>query len=82
MFSLVLLILNASILYGIKYYLYSQANKQIEDVKTIVLNKIMSQNEHVDLSDKEFISDIPSKQNISIRILQEDGKVLNIIKRI
>ena len=50
MFSLVLLILNASILYGIKYYLYSQANKQIEDVKIMVLNKVMSQNEHVDLS--------------------------------
>ena len=24
-----------------------------------------------------MISDVPSKQNISIRILQEDGKVLN-----
>jgi len=78
MFSLVLLILNVSILYGIKYYLYSQANKQIEDVKTIVLNKVMSQNEYVDLSNKEFISDVPSKQNVSIRILQEDGKVLHI----
>ena len=80
MFSLVLLILNASMLYGIKYYFYSQANKQVEDVKIIVLNKVMSQNEHVDLSDKELISDVPSKQNVSIRILQEDGKVLNISK--
>ncbi len=80
MFSLVLLILNASMLYGIKYYFYSQANKQVEDVKIIVLNKVMSQNEHVDLSDKELISDVPSKQNVSIRILQEDGKILNISK--
>ena len=44
MFSLVLLILNVSILYGIKYYLYSQANKQIEDVKIIVLDKVMPEN--------------------------------------
>ena len=80
MFSLVLLILNASMLYGIKYYFYSQANKQVEDVKIIVLNKVMSQNEHVDLSDKELISDVPSKQNVTIRILQEDGKILNISK--
>ena len=78
MFSLVLLILNASILYGIKYYMYSQANKQIEDVKTIVLNKVISQNEQVDLTDSELISDIPFKQSVSIRILQKGGKVLNI----
>ena len=31
MFSLVLLALNASILFGVKHYLYSQANKQIDD---------------------------------------------------
>lgn len=80
MFSLVLLILNASILYGIKYYMYSQANKQIEDVKIMVLNKVISQNEQVDLTDSELIADIPSKQNVSIRILQEGGKVLNISK--
>ncbi|MCB2295690.1 HAMP domain-containing histidine kinase [Clostridium algoriphilum] len=78
MFSLVLLILNASILYGIKYYLYSQANKQIEDVKTIVINKIISQDENINLSDKKMISDVPSKQNVSIRILKGDGKVLNL----
>ena len=80
MFSLVLLILNASILYGIKYYLHTQANKEIEDVKTIVLNRVLSESEHVDLSDKELISEVPSKQNVSIRILQVDGKVLNISK--
>ncbi len=77
-FSLLLIILNASILYGIKYYMYSQANKQVEDVKTIVLNKVVSKNEQVDLTDSELISDIPSKQNISIKILQKGGKVLNV----
>lgn len=77
MFSLVLLILDASILYGIKYYLYSQANKQIEDVKIIVLNKATSENKNLDLLGKELISDVPYKQNVSIKILQEDGKVLN-----
>ncbi|MGH4137418.1 ATP-binding protein [Clostridium sp.] len=77
MFSLVLLILNASILYGIKYYLYGQANKQIEDVKIIMLSKVMSKNKQIDLSSGEMISDIPSKENVSIRILKGDGKVLN-----
>jgi two-component system, OmpR family, sensor histidine kinase ArlS len=77
MFSLVLLILNASVLYGIKYYLYSQANKQIEDVKIIVLNKVKPQNENVELSGKEIVADVTSKQNVFIRILNGDGKVLN-----
>ncbi|WP_291633525.1 HAMP domain-containing sensor histidine kinase [Clostridium sp.] len=78
MFALVLLILNASILYGIKYYLYSQANKQIEDVKIRVLNKASFLNNNISSLGKEIISDVTSKQNVSIRILQGDGKVLNI----
>ena len=77
MFSLVLLILNASILYGIKYYLYSQANKQIEDVKITVLNKIKHLNGNINILEKEITTDVPSNQNVSIRILKVDGKVLN-----
>lgn len=78
MFSLVLLLLNASILYGIKYYLYNQANKQVEDMETIIKNKVASKNERVDLADKEIVSDVPAKENIVIKIVQENGKILNI----
>ncbi|RII34835.1 sensor histidine kinase [Clostridium chromiireducens] len=78
MFSVALLILNTSILFGVKYYLYKDANKQIEDVKVRILKKVKSQRDKVDLSDKELISDVPSEENVSIRILQEDGKMLNI----
>ncbi|WP_238882625.1 ATP-binding protein [Clostridium sp. YIM B02551] len=77
MFSLLLLVLNASILYGVKYYLYSQSNKQLEDIKTIITNKITGQNEHVGLSDKEIVTDIPSNDNIHIRIIKQDGNVIN-----
>ena len=77
MFSLVLLLSNVSILYGVKYYLYNQANKQIEDIQTILLNKITSQNQQLELSDKEIFLDVPSKQNVAIRIIQEHGKIIN-----
>jgi len=77
MFSLVLLLLNASILYGVKYYLYNQANKQVEDIQTVILNNITSQNEQLDLTNKKIFSDVPSNQNIDIRIRQEDGEILN-----
>jgi heavy metal sensor kinase len=77
MFSLVLLLLNGSILYGVKHYLYNQANKQVEDIQTIILSKITSQKEQFELSDKKIFSEVPSKQNVSIRIIQEDGKIIN-----
>ncbi|MBL4933809.1 sensor histidine kinase [Clostridium paridis] len=77
MFSLILLILNAAILYGVKYYVYNQGNKEVEDVKTIVLNKVSDQNQAVDLSDKDILSDVPSKQDIHIRIIQENGTIIN-----
>ncbi|AGY77893.1 sensor histidine kinase [Clostridium autoethanogenum] len=77
MFSLVLLLLNASILYGVKYYLYNQSNKQIDDMQTIILNNIMAKNQHLDLSDKGILLNIPPKENISVRIIQESGKVIN-----
>ena len=44
----------------------------------LCLNRATSQNEHVDLSDKEIISDVPAKENIFIRIVQENGKILNL----
>jgi len=76
MFSLVLLLLNASILFGVKYYLDNQANKQIEDIQTIMSNKL-SQNGTIDLADKDLFLDIPSNENISLRIITQDGKILN-----
>lgn len=76
MFSLVLLILNASILFGVKYYVYNQANKQIEDMQTIMTNKL-GQNETINLSDKEIFEELPVNDNISLRIITQDGKILN-----
>jgi len=72
------MLLNVSILYGIKYYLYNQANKQVDDMGTIVLNKIKLHNENIDLSDTQLFSDTPSKENIFINIVQGNGKSLNI----
>ncbi|OOP74586.1 sensor histidine kinase [Clostridium beijerinckii] len=77
MFSLVLLILNASILYGVKYHLYNQANKEIQDTQNVMLNTIVSKNQQLDLSNEEIFSDIPHNENIDIRIIQEDGTILN-----
>lgn len=78
MFSLVLLILNASILYGVKYYLYVQADKTVEGIKTIILDKAASKAENNDLTDKEFLSDVPPKENVFVKVVQGNMKILNI----
>ena len=77
MFSLVLLILNASMLYGIRYYLYSQADMQINSVQKVLTSRITSQEEAIELSDKDVISEVPSMENLFIRIIDSDGKVIN-----
>ncbi len=78
MFSFVLLLLNASILYGIRYYLYAQAAKQTDDARTIILNKLNSKGENVDFSDAELVLNVLPKENIFLKIVQQDGKILNI----
>jgi len=77
MFSLVLLLLNASILYGVKYYVNSQANAQVEDMKAVVLNKISQKDDNTNLGDKELLSDIASNDNIYINIIDINKKKIN-----
>lgn len=68
MFSLVLLILNASILYGVKFYLYSQADNLIEDVSATLLTGISARN---------YKADVSAEPSISAGIFQKDGKLLD-----
>lgn len=80
MFSLILLILNAAVLYGIKHYLYSQANKQVSDVKNIVLNDIESEKENTTLDRQKFIN-IPTKEDVYVKFIYKDGHVVYIPER-
>ena len=77
MFSLVLLLLNASILYGVKYYVNSQASTQVLNMKTVVLNKISQKDESTNLGDKELLSDIASNDNLYINIIDINKKKIN-----
>ena len=77
MFSLILILINASILFGIKHYLYSEADSDIEDTKSTILNMATIQNQQLDLSNKEFFSDTSSTEDIYIRIIKEDGELIN-----
>ncbi|KHD38790.1 histidine kinase [Clostridium acetobutylicum] len=77
-FSMVLLALNASILFGVKHFIYEEGNKQIEDVDIIVTDKL--RNKVVDLRSKDIFSDISLKKDISLRILTKNGEIINSSK--
>lgn len=81
MFSLVLLVLNASILYGVKFYMYNQAQQQIESVQGILANKLSPLRNNVSLSDNRILSDIPTNENISIQITDSSGNTINQSER-
>ena len=76
-FSMVLLLLSASILYGIKYYLNITAVKQVEDVKTMILNNNTLINGNADLTQRKILQDIPTKEEMFIRIYDKNGNVIN-----
>lgn len=78
MFSFILLILNASVLYGIKHYFYSQTNKQVSDVKNIVLNDIISEKENSNILYKKILMNLPSKENVYIKLTEKNGEIVNI----
>jgi len=68
MFSVVLLIMNASILYGIRYYLFSQTNSQIQDMGTAILQGIES---------GSYESDKSAEPEITAAIFKGDGSLLS-----
>ncbi|GFZ33424.1 hypothetical protein CSC2_39500 [Clostridium zeae] len=77
MFSLVLLILSTVTLYGTKYFLYKQADKQVNDISTVLTNKINDETGELSLYNKDFLADLPSKENISIRLLDNNNNIIN-----
>jgi signal transduction histidine kinase len=68
MFSIVLLALNASVLYGIRYYLFSQTNSQIQDMGNAILQGIESGSYEIDIS---------SEPELSAAIFKSDGTLLS-----
>ncbi|WP_297421709.1 ATP-binding protein [Clostridium sp.] len=76
MFSLILLLINAAVLFGIEHYLYREADRDIEDTKGIILNMFISPNVQLNLADKEVFSNLSSTDDIYIRIIKENGELI------
>lgn len=77
MFSLILISINAAVLFGMEHYLYREADNDIEDTKGIISNMLDSSNQQLDLLNKEVLANISSTDSIYVRILKEDGILIN-----
>ena len=77
-FSLVLILLNAGILYGVKFFLIQQSISQVEASSDITEKSIVgTPNEKTDLSDPELLSQAQSNSDINIKIADSKGKLIN-----
>ncbi|MCF6095273.1 ATP-binding protein [Microaerobacter geothermalis] len=78
LFSLVLILLNAAILYGVKYFLDDQAFQQVENTSNIMIDKLKdSDNEQKEPLDKEFVQEIQFNENVDINIADKNGEIIN-----
>lgn len=77
-FSLVLVFLNAAILYGVKFYLLQQSISQV-DTSSVTTEKwiIGTPKEQTDLTDPELLNEAQSDSEIEVRIADASGKLVN-----
>ena len=78
-FSLVLLVLSASLLYGVKYYLYNQSVQQVLKTGQDLSDAIRSARHKLSGEDPRYndlLSDVPFGTNIVVRILDANGNLL------
>ena len=78
-FSLVLLLLSTSLLYGVKLYLYHESVQQVIKTGQDMSDAIKSDRHELSGKDpryNELLSDVPFGTNIVVRILDANGNLL------
>jgi len=77
-FAAVLVVLNASVLFGVKFFLIQQAEQKVESVSSTVEKRIIgSSSEKTTLDDQEIIAEAKNDNTINIKIVDTLGKVVN-----
>ena len=77
-FAIVLIVLNASVLYGVKFFLVQQAEQKIESISNTVEKRIIGpNNEEMTLDDQEMIDEAKNDNTINIKIADTLGTVVN-----
>ena len=77
-FSLVLILLSASVLYGIKFFLVNQSMQKVRNISNTIAERITGPTEEeMSLDDPELIGEARTDATISVRIANSDGIVVN-----
>jgi two-component system, OmpR family, sensor histidine kinase ArlS len=78
MFSFVLLMLSAGVLYGVKFYLLQQAREQVQNSTTNTINMILDNDSKPGhLKNSELLDDANIESDINIIIAQPNRKIVN-----
>jgi len=82
-FSMVLILLNAAILYGVQYFLVQQASREVDSTSTTVIKKIIgTKGEQTALTDPELVSVTQNSAETFIKIALPDGQVISTSKKL
>jgi len=77
-FAAVLIVLNASVLYGVKFFLIDQAKQKVDSVSNAVEKRIIGTNgEQMTLYDPELINESRSDNTLNIKVADPSGKIVN-----
>lgn len=77
-FSLVLILLSASVLYGIKFYLVNQSMQKVRNISNTIAERIVGPTEEkMSLDDPELISEARTDATVSVRIANPEGILVN-----
>ena len=77
-FSLVLILLSASVLYGIKFFLVNQSMQKVGNISNAIAERITGPTEEkMSLDDPELIGEARTDATISVRIANSEGVLVN-----
>jgi len=77
-FAAVLLVLNASVLYGVKFFLIYQAEQKVDSVSRAIEQRIIGPNsEPMTLVDPELINEAKSDNTLNIKVAGPSGNIVN-----
>lgn len=81
-FSLVLILLNIATIFGVRFFLLHQAVSQVKDTSNIIIERIEELEGDVgELRNKDLVLEIPSNDNIYVKIFDAQGRIINESER-
>lgn len=81
-FSLVIIALNGSVLYGVRYFLTKQAVRQVSDTSKYISTRIGElERKNANLKNEDLLKEINPRESIYVKITDSEGKVISISPR-